>query len=101
MRGMLGNLHLGRTGQHQRRRVGDERGVLLEVLEQRVAALVAIDAAEIEHVVAGDADAPATHRSRTRCVRRRLEPMPIIADGAAAGRRALDTSASSSGVRNR
>ncbi len=61
---MLRNAHLGRPGEDQRD-VCEARSlepgarslrsfdVLLEVVEQRVAALVAIDAAEIEHVAIG------------------------------------------------
>ncbi len=87
----------GRPRQHQRRRGGTGRLRMdLEVVEQRVAALVAIHAAQIQHeaVGAGQARAAARRRRRGRAGSR---PMPMIVAGSRGRAARADTSACSSG----
>jgi hypothetical protein len=66
--GMRRDLHLRRPGEHERRCVA-VGSVRREVIEQRLASLVAIDAPEIEHVLPRDAlaiERPPIRRGRRR-----------------------------------
>ena len=75
------------------RPVGDEAG---EVLDQGLAPLVRIDASEIQHERIANADAVGRRR---RAHRHRLEPHPMMHDGASGPGTRRATSACSSGVR--